>query len=158
MPISVRPARLDDRAFIDNLGATSALETISPLRLVPHHVAAEGFRKLLEYCDGRSRALLVAERDGQRAGFAIVLFDLMDEVSQRPQAFIAYMAVASAHRRRGVATALLDAAEEEARRAGLSHLTLMVTEAAEPARSLYAKTGFQDERVQMTKPIARAAR
>jgi len=158
MPIAVRPARLDDRAFIDNLGATSAQETISPLRLVPIHVAADGFRKLLEYCDGRSRAVLVAERDGERAGFAIVLFDLLDEVSQRTQAFIAYMAVAPSHRRRGVAMALLEASEEEARRAGLSHVTLMVTEASEPARALYAKAGFLDERVQMTKQIARAAR
>ena len=158
MPISVRPARLDDRNFIDGLGASSAQETVSPLRLVPQHVAAEGFRKLLEYCDARSRSVLVAERDGKRAGFAIVLFDLIDEVSQRAQAFIAYMAVAPAQRRRGVAIALLEAAEEEARRAGLSHLTLMVTEASEPARALYAKAGFLDERIQMTKAIARAAR
>lgn len=158
MRISVRPARLDDRAFIDDLGATSAQDTLSPLRLVPHHIAAEGFRKLLEYCDARSRAVLVAECDGQRAGFIIVLFDLLDEVSQRSQAFIAYMAVLPAHRRLGVATALLDAAEEEARRFGLSHLTLMVTEASVPARKLYAKAGFFDERVQMTKQIARAAR
>jgi len=158
MPISVRPARLDDRAFIDELGVASAAETVSPLRVVPHHVAAEGFRKLFEYCETRSRAVLVAERDGQRAGFAILLFDVVDEVSQRTQAFVAYMAVAPPHRRRGVAMALLAAAEEEARRVGLSHLTLMVTEAATPARSLYAKAGFFDERVQMTKAIARAAR
>ena len=158
MSIAVRPARLDDRAFIDELGAASAQETVSPLRMVQQHVAAEGFRKLLEYCDARSRAVLVAERDGQRAGFVIVLFDLLDEVSQRSQAFVAYMAVSPAHRRQGVAMALLDAAEEEARRFGLSHVTLMVTEASLPARKLYAKAGFVDERVQMTKQIARAAR
>jgi len=159
MSVSVRQARPDDRAFITALGEASSAETISPLRPAPARAAATAFRKLLAYCDERSaNVTLIGEVNGKRAGMSIIVFDLLDDVTQREQAFVAYMAVAPEHRRRGVARALLAAAEEEARRRGLSHISLMVTEASVPARALYAHAGFSDERVLMTKPIPKAAR
>lgn len=159
MAISVRYSRPDDRAFIKSLGETSSFETVSPQRPAPAHATALAFRKLLAYCDERSaNVTLVGEVDGARAGITIVVFDVLDDVTQSEQAFVAYMAVAREHRRRGVARALLAAAEEEARRRGLSHISLMVTEASVPARALYAQAGFSDERVLMTKVIGRAAR
>ena len=159
MAITVRRARPDDRAFISALGESSSIETTSPQRPAPPHATASAFRKLLAYCDERSaNVTFVGEVDGTPAGLIIVVFDLLDDVTQREQAFVAYMAVAREYRRRGVARALLAAGEEEARRRGLSHISLMVTEASAPARALYAQAGFTDERVLMTKAIARAAR
>jgi ribosomal protein S18 acetylase RimI-like enzyme len=159
MGVSVRYARPDDRAFITALGESSSAETLSPLRPAPPHATALAFRKLLAYCDERpANVMLIGELDGRRAGMSIIMFDLLDEVTQREQAFVAYMAVAPEHRRRGVARALLEAAEEEARRRGLSHISLMVTEASAPARALYAQAGFSDERILMTKAIPKAAR
>jgi GNAT superfamily N-acetyltransferase len=159
MAISVRHARPDDRAFVKALGEASSLETTSPQRPAPAHATALAFRKLLAYCDERTaNVTLVGEVDGARAGISIVVFDVLDDVTQAEQAFVAYMAVVREHRRRGVARALLAAAEEEARRRGLSHISLMVTEASRPARALYADAGFTDERVLMTKAIGRAAR
>jgi GNAT superfamily N-acetyltransferase len=159
MTISVRYARPDDRPFITTLGESSSVETISPQRPAPAHATALAFRKLLAYCDERSaNVTLIGEADGARAGFSIIVFDVLDDVTQREQAFVAYMAVTREHRRLGVARALLVAAEEEARRRGLSHISLMVTEASAPARALYAQAGFTAERVQMTKAIGRAAR
>jgi len=159
MATSVRYARPDDRPFITTLGESSSAETTSPQRPAPAHATALAFRKLLAYCDEHAaNVTLVGEVDGARAGISIVVFDVLDDVTQREQAFVAYMAVAREHRRRGVARALLAAAEEEARRRGMSHISLMVTEASEPARSLYAQAGFTDERVLMTKAIGRAAR
>ena len=159
MAVTVRHARPDDRAFIASLGEATARETVSPLRPAPPHASASAFRKLLAYCsEHRAHDIFVGERDGERAGVVIVVFDIPDDVTQREQAFIAYMAVAPEHRRHGIARALLAVAEEEARRRGMSHISLMVTEASVPARALYARAGFVDERVQMTKAIARAAR
>jgi ribosomal protein S18 acetylase RimI-like enzyme len=159
MTVSVRYARPDDRPFITLLGESSSAETTSPHRPAPAHATALAFRKLLAYCAERSaNVTLIGEVDGERAGISIIVFDLLDDVTQREQAFIAYMAVTREHRRRGVARALLAAAEEEARRRGLSHISLMVTEASAPARALYAQAGFTDERVLMTKAIGRAAR
>jgi ribosomal protein S18 acetylase RimI-like enzyme len=159
MPISVRPARSDDRQFIDRAGADSTITSISPIRPARAGDAAAAFRRAAQFCAERRDGLtLIAERDGERAGFVMLLFELTDDVTLQQQAFIVYMAVEPAHRRVGIARALLGAAEEEARARGASHLSLMVTEANEAARTLYERAGFLDERVQMTKKLDKAAR
>jgi RimJ/RimL family protein N-acetyltransferase len=49
-----------------------------------------------------------------------------------------------AHRRRGVASALNDAAEEEARVRGFDRIRLTVSIDNEPAQSLYRRCGYRD--------------
>ncbi|HME82155.1 MAG TPA: GNAT family N-acetyltransferase [Candidatus Eremiobacteraceae bacterium] len=158
MAISIRRAQPDDREFIDSLGKQSASTSLSPIRPASPDAAATAFRRAAEFCADRADGLtLIAQRGGQRAGFLMLLFELTDDVTLQHQAFIVYMAVAPAHRRSGVARALLAAAEEEARARGASHISLMVTQANAPAKALYEQAGFLDERVQMTKSV-RAAR
>lgn len=96
---------------------------------------------------------LVADVDGQRAGFIIVLTDVPDEVTQSDQAFVAFMAVSAPVRRTGVGSALLRAAEDEARRLKLPHLSLMVSADNAAARALYARHGLAEERLLLTKPV-----
>jgi ribosomal protein S18 acetylase RimI-like enzyme len=57
------------------------------------------------------------------------------------------LSVSPAHRRRGVATALLHAAIEAGRDAGACRITLRVLSHNTPARDLYAAAGFQIEGV-----------
>jgi ribosomal protein S18 acetylase RimI-like enzyme len=57
------------------------------------------------------------------------------------------LSVSPAHRRRGVATALLHAAVEQARAAGAERLTLRVLGHNTAARELYAAFGFEIEGV-----------
>jgi ribosomal protein S18 acetylase RimI-like enzyme len=56
--------------------------------------------------------------------------------------YIANLAVDEKHRRKGVASALLAAAETEARAAGLGTLSLLVAFENVAARALYEKIGF----------------
>ena len=42
---------------------------------------------------GRRHAALIAERDGERVGFLLLLYDMPDEVTLTQQAFVAYTAV-----------------------------------------------------------------
>jgi RimJ/RimL family protein N-acetyltransferase len=68
--------------------------------------------------------------------------------------------VAAAHRRRGVGSALMQAAESWARRAGVSKLELHVFPHNEPAIALYEKLGYEREglrRKQYTLPDGRPA-
>jgi GNAT superfamily N-acetyltransferase len=69
------------------------------------------------------------------------------------QGFVAYMAVEPAWQGTGVGTALLAAAEDEAKRRGLQFMALMVTEENEPGRRLYERAGYRTERRLLCKPL-----
>jgi RimJ/RimL family protein N-acetyltransferase len=96
-------------------------------------------RALRRHPDG---AVLVAEVHGELAGRLSIARD--------PHPASAHVAdlglmVAAAHRRRGIATALLAAADEWARGAGVSKLELHVFPHNTPAISLYEKLGWARE-------------
>jgi GNAT superfamily N-acetyltransferase len=156
--IAVRDATPDDDAFISELGSSSAVSSGSPIRPVGPSVAAESFLHLLSFCRERSGTITLVARVGpDRAGFLILLTDVADDVTRQGQGFVAYMAVADRYRRRGVARALLHAAETRAADERLPHLSLLVSTDNVPARSLYEAEGFLEERAVMTKPVGKAA-
>lgn len=85
---------------------------------------------------GSLRALfLVAEEDGL-LGHALCW-------NVPPEAQLFTIAVAKSAARRGVGAALLAALARAARAAGLTRLTLEVSQRNAPARALYAKAGFR---------------
>jgi ribosomal protein S18 acetylase RimI-like enzyme len=59
------------------------------------------------------------------------------------QAHVRMLGVHPGERRRGIGRALMDAAVDEARRAGKRRITLETTEAMEPAQRLYESMGFR---------------
>jgi ribosomal protein S18 acetylase RimI-like enzyme len=154
LTIVVRRGGPGDHAYIEALGAETAQSGVSSLRPVSADVAALAFRRLLLFCEQREKTVvLVAESESVPVGFLILIADIPDDVTQMPQAFVAYMAVEPVARRRGAGRLLLAAAEREARNLGLPHLSLMVTADNAPARALYAAAGFLEERTIMTKPL-----
>lgn len=72
-------------------------------------------------------------------------------------AYVGELVVKATHERRGVGTLLMDAAEEWARHRGLRHLTLETGAANGPARAFYARCGYQEEDVRLTKPLDRSS-
>lgn len=78
---------------------------------------------------------VAAEEDGELLGYA-GLQSILDE------GYITNIATAPAHRRRGVAGALLSAIEAHARERGLSFLSLEVRLSNLGAQALYRKHGF----------------
>jgi ribosomal protein S18 acetylase RimI-like enzyme len=154
LTIVVRRGGPGDHAYIEALGTETALAGVSPLRRVSADVAALAFRRLLEFCVQRAKTVVfIAESESVPVGFLILIVDIPDDVTQMPQAFVAYMAVEPVARRHGAGRLLLAEAEREARNLGLPHLSLMVTADNGPARALYAATGFLEERTIMTKPL-----
>jgi ribosomal protein S18 acetylase RimI-like enzyme len=152
--IEVRRAQPADDEFVAALGSACAASSVSRVRPVSDDIVALSFQRLLMFCRERPRTIdFVAEYNRARAGFLILLTDIPDDVTQEDQAFVAYMAVESALRRRGIGTALMHAAQDEAHRLGLPHLSLMVTAENEPARRMYEREGFVEERILMTKAV-----
>jgi ribosomal protein S18 acetylase RimI-like enzyme len=151
--ISIRRGTARDRAFVVDLGRRVSPTSVSSLRVAVQPLVEGAYERLVDYVLAREHEILVAEADGVAAGFALLIYDLPDEITLSEQAFIAYMAVEPAWQRRSVGRLLLESIETHARRHGLPYLSLMVTEDNTAARELYAASGFATERRLMTKAL-----
>jgi len=96
-------------------------------------------------------AVYVAVVGGQLVGF--VGIRERAHFTGQTDGYIGELAVAPDAERRGIATALLNAAEAWAAKRGVAFLTLHTGAANQPARSLYARLGYQEEEVQFTKAV-----
>lgn len=151
--VVVRRGARDDRTFIRDLAHRSAETSVSTFRMARHDDVLESFDRLAEFVYARRHDVLIAEEGERRVGFLLLLYDVPDEVTLTQQAFVAYTAVEPDARGRGVGRALLEAAEERARAAGLRYVSLMVTDDNVPARKLYDRAGFLTERRMLTKVL-----
>lgn len=151
--IRIRDGLLEDRAFVEDLGKRTVVDSVAAFRDYNEKLAEVAFERLLLFVYDQPHRMLVAERDDQAVGFALMLEAMPDEVTLMPQGFIAYMAVEPAERRSGVAQALLAAAEDAARAAGLPYMALMVTEDNAGARKLYEAAGYVTERRLLCKTL-----
>lgn len=147
------PRAVADRAFVKALGRQCVMSSVSSLRPAGDPEAREAFERLCAIVEGQSHLTLIAQRNGERIGFLLLLDELPDEVTLLPQAFVAYMAVEARLRGEGVGAALLMAAEDEARRRGIPYMSLMVTEENEAARRLYERGGYRTERRLLCKAL-----
>ena len=152
--IALRRGTAADRAFVRDLGRRTSIDSVSAARSAPLAIVEANFDRLADYAFDSSHELVIAESelDGP-LGFALMLDALPDEVSGLAQGFIAYMAVEPDARRRGIANALLAAAEAAARERRLPHVALMVTEDNTAARELYAAAGYVTERRLLCKTL-----
>jgi len=97
-------------------------------------------------------ALLVAcDGEGLVLGFAGVT--TRRHFSGDREAYLGELVVDPHARRRGVATRLVAGAEQWARRQGLTRLTLDTGWGNRPARELYARLGYAEEQVVLTRAL-----
>jgi ribosomal protein S18 acetylase RimI-like enzyme len=153
LTIRVRAATEADRAFVEALGKRTSMDSVSSLRAGDPRSVLRSYDRLLEIVAEREHVILIAEADGERAGFVIALESLPDEVTGEDQAFVVYMAVEHALRGKGIGSALLERAEDEARKRGAPMMALMVTEENTAARALYERAGYATERRLMCKTL-----
>lgn len=142
-----------DRDFVQRLGRRTATSSVGSLRRASESAAGAAFDRLYDIVANQAHVTLIAHEEGERVGFLLLLDELPDEVTLMDQGFIAYMAVEPKWQGAGIGTALLAAAEDEARRRGLPYMALMVTEENEAARGLYERAGYRTERRLLCKPL-----
>jgi ribosomal protein S18 acetylase RimI-like enzyme len=95
----------------------------------------------------RPESLLVAEIDGALVGAVIAGFDGV-------RGWIYHLAVAPAHRRRGIATRLMRGAEAALRARGCSKINLQVRPTNESVVAFYRALGYQvEERLSMGRAL-----
>jgi ribosomal protein S18 acetylase RimI-like enzyme len=151
--VAMRRATVADRAFVRDLGRRVSASSVSPLRAGVPELVEEAYERLVDYVLTRDHAIVVASENDVPLGFAMVVFDLPEEVTLAEQAFVAYMAVEPQRQRRGIGRALLAEVESIAAARGIPHVSLMVTEDNLAAAALYASAGFATERRLLTKAL-----
>ncbi len=98
-------------------------------------------------------ASFIAEDDSsQRLGFAHAEA-ATDSVTLEPCGYVTVLAVAEAAEGQGVATRLMQAAEDWARAQGFRLICLDVFANNRRARDFYARHGYQDDSLRLTKPL-----
>jgi GNAT superfamily N-acetyltransferase len=152
--LQVRRARADDRPFVE--AATGRLADFGPpsWRTAGEIVAGER-RTLRRFFEGGSpdSELLIAEQAGTPLGFAL-LEPLVDYFTEQPHGHIGILSVSHEAEGRGVAGALMRAAEEWAREHGYKKLTLAVFEGNQRARSVYEHLGYRPETLRYVKTLS----
>jgi ribosomal protein S18 acetylase RimI-like enzyme len=147
MDFTIREARPDDRpALVHLMGVLHEHEAA----IEENRAGREAADSHLAWVEGQVAALggviLVGERQGRVQGFICYTFEedpgTFVKPAYRRHALIWDIAVAEEARGQGLGRALLAAAEEAARKAGVSELRLYVLEGNERARRIYAEAGF----------------
>jgi GNAT superfamily N-acetyltransferase len=123
--------------LIDAVDGGAAVSFLAPLS----HVAADTFwQGVAADVVAGTRLVLVAKVDGRVVG--CVHLAIATQMNAPHRVEIQKMLVHSAYRRRGLATALLAAAEAETVRLGRT-LIVLDTEEGSAGETLYAKCGYQ---------------
>lgn len=98
--------------------------------------------------------VLVAESDGEIAGYAYAGLEGRDYMSLRDAAGALYdIIVDPAHREHGVGRALLDAVLAELRALGAPRVVLSTADKNVPAQRLFEHAGFRRTMVEMTREL-----
>lgn len=139
-----RATPADAAALVAHIKAMVS-EPVRTAPLDPDEVmGVEQERALIEQFAGSDRAiLLVAEDAGELVG-ELTLRAISPRRALRHVASLG-MSVKASHRRRGIGRALLEAAIEWARGAGITRIELYVFADNAPAIALYEASGFQHE-------------
>ncbi len=122
----------------------------------PEHLWRDDAALLRKWIAGDADDCLVhvAEDDGGVI-LGLTLVRLRPEaLSHEPSAHLEAITVAKEAEGKGMARALLDAAEEEAERHGAKTMTLHVISTNTRARRFYERSGYDGEMIRYIKPIA----
>ena len=96
--------------------------------------------------------LLLARMDGEAVG-ALSAYELVKYERERSEFYIYDLAVAEPFRRRGVATALIEALKPIARAAGGWVIFVQADRVDDPAVALYRKLGIEEEPLHFDIPL-----
>jgi GNAT superfamily N-acetyltransferase len=155
MGVTVRPPTPDDAEALARSWLEGARELLAMapdrFRLPDEHGLVEFFREDLEGVAGPDLLSLVAELGGEIAGslaarvhgpIGSARFQVLDYLG-KPRVYVNHLMVSPKFRRRGVATALMDAAEGWARKQGAGSIALDTYAESPLSVPFYEAVGYE---------------
>src|SRR5262252_11107186 len=145
-PAQIRPFRPGDRGQVLAL-APRLTAGVAPWRdpVAVRRAAHNWVQTSIDTAGQPGHAVYVAIASERVVG--VVSIREQTHFTGQTDAYVGELAVASGMERRGIATALMSAAEDWAARRGLALVTLHTAAANESARSFYRRQGYQEEEV-----------
>jgi aminoglycoside 3-N-acetyltransferase I len=143
MSVTIRQLTADDRALMDGLLTTFG-EAFDDVETYSAHRPSEAYLRQLLGSDSFI-ALVAVKHDVVVGGLAA--YELKKFEQERSELYIYDLAVAAAHRRTGVATALIERLKAIAAERGAYVIFVQADTSAEdePAIALYARLGRREE-------------
>jgi ribosomal protein S18 acetylase RimI-like enzyme len=154
--VLIRPAAPADVKAIGRLGAllVRAHHDFDPDRFIAATPRTEqGYGSFLgTQLDEPRIVILVAERDGEVAGYAYAGVEGTDYMALRGPAGVLYdIVVDPLHRGQGVGRMLLDATLDALEARGAPRIVLSTAERNEAAQRFFARAGFRRTMIEMTR-------
>jgi GNAT superfamily N-acetyltransferase len=156
--LTVRRATAADLPALGKLGAALLMEHygFDSLRfMAPHGDTASGYAWFLgTQLKEADVAVFVAEREGRAIGYVYAGIEPQNWKELREEAgFIHDVVVSPEGRRRGVASALVEAACDWLRSVGAPRVVLWTAEKNSGAQQLFAGLGFRRTMIEMTREL-----
>ncbi|MCZ7572391.1 MAG: GNAT family N-acetyltransferase [Ardenticatenaceae bacterium] len=156
MTVTIREARrVELPSLFERTIETSWNDLPPALRTRTSRRELEGqIRRLIDrlLAGGESTFLVAEDADGRNVGH-VWLGETTEAFSGERRGYIYDLYVVPEARRRGVARALMAAAEDLARRRGYREIGLTVATHNDAARHLYESLGYLPERLLLTRPL-----
>jgi GNAT superfamily N-acetyltransferase len=161
--VGIREAAANDRPSLEAcMAELQAFEqTIERNRVEPEAIRGAYIDYLLAECQKSDGTILVAEANGQVVGFVCVLCRVDSEEiveKDRHYAYITDLVVLAPHRKTGIGSQLIQAAESRALSRGATRIEIGVLTANSAAHRLYEKLGYCDREVVLEKRLGSAER
>ena len=151
-PAQIRPFQPGDRSQVLAL-APRLTHGVAPWRdpAAARRAAHNWVQTSIDTADQPGHAVYIAIASDRVVG--VVSIREQTHFTGQADAYVGELVVASGMERRGIATALMNAAEAWAAQRGLAFMTLQTGAANQPARSLYRRLGYVEEELLLTKVI-----
>ncbi len=151
MPVVVRQLTRDDVALMDALLTTFGHAFDDMGTYTENRPSADYLRRLL----GDDTFIALAALQGDDVVGGIAAYELRKFEQERSEIYIYDLAVASAHRRQGIATALIEELKTIAARRGVYVIFVQADTGVEdePAIALYTKLGTREDVVHFDIPV-----
>ncbi len=154
-PVHIRPAQDGDVGFMFALAPRLAEVAELPWHDLQDLIAFQHRYMKVAFARAKSETVtLVAEdSDGARLGYVHAEAST-DSVTLEPCGYVTVLALTPEAEGRGIAGQLMRGAEDWARGQGFRLLGLDVFANNDRARRFYAKLGYQEDSLRLTKPLA----
>ena len=153
--IRIRAATIEDRDFM--LAQAARLASVAAL---PWHAERDVLAFQHRYMnaafarpDSETACFIAEDERSERLGYVHAEAST-DFVTLEPCGYVTILAVVEAAEGRGVAARLMQAAEDWARQQGFRLICLDVFANNRRARAFYARQGYQDDSLRLTKPLS----